>query len=391
MNDRPYVASSFMSVAINKAFRTLLSGQSKQRQELVSTAIPLEVQISVLPCRGGAHLLQRLFEPLGYEVHAKQHMLDEQFAAWGDSEYYTVTLKRTCPLKEFLNHLYVLIPVLDNDKHYYIADDEIEKLLRFGEGWLENHPEKEMISWRYLKFRHITNEALGRLANKDDILVNSHAKDASQKQEEQLENNISLNEQRIKTVIETLKVNNTKRVIDLGCGEGKLLKALLEDRFFESITGCDVSSHALERAKQYLRMEHLPSLQRQRISIMQTALTYKDKRLSGYDAATIIEVIEHLDLPRLDAFRRVLFECARPTVVIMTTPNAEYNVLFESLRGGTFRHADHRFEWTRKEFETWANQAAEEFGYHVSFEPIGETHAHYGAPTQMGVFVRHDG
>jgi 3' terminal RNA ribose 2'-O-methyltransferase Hen1 len=271
-----------MSVALNKAFRALLSGQSNHRQELVDANIPLEVRISVLPCRGGLSVLEQLFTPLGYEIEAKRHTLDEKFPDWGDSQYYTVTLKRICPLKEFLSHLYVLIPVLDNDKHYYISDDEIEKLLRFGGGWLEKHPEKEMITRRYLQFRSIANEALARLIDGDKEvveLITTNERESSAKQEEQLEEKISLNEQRMKTVIETLKAYNTKRVIDLGCGEGKLLKELFDDGYFEHVTGCDVSSQALERANVKLRIERLQSMQRERISLMQTALTYRDKRL----------------------------------------------------------------------------------------------------------------
>ncbi len=389
VNDRPYVASSFMSVALNRVFRTLLSGQSQHRPELVDANIPLEVKISVLPCRGGVTVLEKLFAPLGYEIEAQRHTLDEKFPDWGDSPYYTVTLKRSCSLKEFLSHLYVLIPVLDNHKHYYIAHDEIEKLLRFGQDWLEKHPEKEMITQRYLQFRRITNEALARLADGDESVAGvAISEDESPvKQKEPLAEKISLNEQRIKTVVETLKAYNAKRVVDLGCGEGKLLKELLEDSYFEQIAGCDISSQALERAKAKLRIEGLPSIQRKRISLIQTALTYRDKRLSGYDGAAIIEVMEHLDLPRLHAFRRVVFQFARPGVVIITTPNVEYNVLFDNLPEGKFRHSDHRFEWTRKEFEDWSNAVAEEFGYRVSFEPIGEVHAEHGAPTQMAVFV----
>lgn len=381
VNDRPYAASSFLSVALNKAFRTLLSGQCKQRPALVAQEIPLEVKIPVLPCRGGSQMLQKLFEPLGYEIEAKRHKLDEHFPNWGDSQYYSVTLKRICPLKEFLNHLYVLIPVLDNEKHYYIDQDEIEKLLRFGEGWLEKHPEKEMITRRYLQFRYIANEALAQLGDQEDPPF------VEVKQEVR----IPLQEERMKIVAATLKAYKAKRVIDLGCGEGKLLTTLLDDEYFEEITGCDVSMQALQWASQKLRIDRLPSCKRRRISLMQTALTYRDKRLSGYDAASIVEVIEHLELPRLDSFRRVVFEFARPKLVLITTPNREYNVLFENLPAGKFRHSDHRFEWTREEFENWAHATAEEFGYNVCFEPIGSVHEKYGAPTQMGVFVKHDG
>jgi 3' terminal RNA ribose 2'-O-methyltransferase Hen1 len=113
---------------------------------------------------------------------------------------------------------------------------------------------------------------------------------------------------------------------------------------------------------------------------------YRDKRLSGYDAAAVVEVIEHLDPPRLAAFERVVFEFARPGTVIVTTPNAEYNVKFDNLAAGHLRHHDHRFEWTRLEFQAWAERIADQFRYRVRFLPIGTEDATVGAPTQMAVF-----
>jgi 3' terminal RNA ribose 2'-O-methyltransferase Hen1 len=121
---------------------------------------------------------------------------------------------------------------------------------------------------------------------------------------------------------------------------------------------------------------------------MQGSLTYRDKRLAGYDAATVIEVIEHLDPPRLSAFERVLFEFAKPGAVVMTTPNVEYNVKFEGLPAGKLRHKDHRFEWTRNEFQNWATGVATRFGYSVRFAPIGPEDEVAGPPTQMAVFTR---
>jgi hypothetical protein len=117
-------------------------------------------------------------------------------------------------------------------------------------------------------------------------------------------------------------------------------------------------------------------------------LIYRDKRLAGFDAAAVVEVIEHLDPPRLAALERVLFEFARPTTVVLTTPNREYNVMWESLPAGKFRHPDHRFEWTRQEFQEWANRVAFNHGYAVRFLDVGPVDANVGAPTQMGVFER---
>jgi 3' terminal RNA ribose 2'-O-methyltransferase Hen1 len=179
-------------------------------------------------------------------------------------------------------------------------------------------------------------------------------------------------------------------VIDLGCGEGRLLKALLEDKSFHEIVGMDVSHRALEIAAHRLRIESLPSKIKERIRLIQGSLIYRDKRLAGFDAATVVEVIEHLDEPRLSAFERVLFEFARPETVVLTTPNVEYNVRFEGLPAGKFRHRDHRFEWTRAEFQTWAEGVASRYGYTVRLLLVGEEDPMAGAATQMGVFTLSD-
>ena len=172
----------------------------------------------------------------------------------------------------------------------------------------------------------------------------------------------------------------------MGCGEGKLLKSLLEEKALTEIVGMDVSYRSLEIASRNLRLDRMPPKQRDRLMLLHGSLMYRDKRLAGYDAATVVEVIEHLDAPRLTAFERVLFEAARPKTVIVTTPNAEYNVKFDTLPAGQFRHKDHRFEWTRDEFQRWSRRIGERFGYGVRFLPIGDEDPQLGAPTQMGVF-----
>jgi 3' terminal RNA ribose 2'-O-methyltransferase Hen1 len=388
VNDRPYVASSFLSVAIAQVFSTALAGRCKDKPELTQTPIPLVAKISVLPCRGGEGFLRQLFEPLGYTVTAQNHILDEKFPDWGDSKYYTVELQHTLPLADLLSHLYVLIPVLDDDKHYWVDDDEVEKLLRHGEGWLRAHPAREAITRRYLKRQHrLTRAALAQLAEEDELDPDS-AEETNAEEEAAVEKPMSLKQQRLNAVDAALKENGARRVIDLGCGQGTLLRMLLKDSFFEQITGVDVSYRALEVAQERLDRLHLPSNQSNRLQLIQGALTYQDKRFTGYDAATVIEVIEHLDLPRLAAFERVLFEFAQPKTVVVTTPNIEYNVKFENLPAGKLRHRDHRFEWTRQEFQTWAKQVAEGFGYMVQFQPIGVEDPEVGSPTQMGVFNR---
>jgi 3' terminal RNA ribose 2'-O-methyltransferase Hen1 len=387
VNDRPYVASSFLSVAISRVFGTALSGRSKERPELAERALPLEARLSVVPCRGGEEFLRRLFEPLGYTVTAQPHVLDERFPDWGESAYFTVGLQGSCRLRDLLTHLYVLIPVLDNDKHYWVGDDEVEKLLRHGEGWLAAHPERGLIANRYLKHRRsLVRDTLERLISEEspeaDAAEESHARE-----EAVVEQRISLNEQRLGAVLAAVKNSGARRVLDLGCGEGRLLRLLLEERSFETIVGMDVSHRALEMARDRLHLDRLPAMKKERISLIQGSLTYRDARLAGYDAATVVEVIEHLDPPRLAAFERVLFEFARPATVVLTTPNAEYNVRFQTLPAGQFRHRDHRFEWRRDEFQSWATQTAARFGYAVRFLPVGPEDPEVGAPTQMGVFT----
>jgi 3' terminal RNA ribose 2'-O-methyltransferase Hen1 len=362
VNDRPYVASSFMSVAIARSFGTAMTGRSKERQDLADTALALEARITVLPCRGGETLLRKLFEPLGYEVTAVQHPLDTKFPDWGQSPYFTVTLKARIQLKRLLTHLYVLIPVLDDDKHYWVGESEVEKLLRHGEGWLREHPERDLITNRYLKHqKRLAQEALSQLIAEEEPTADEIA-EARAREEESIEKPLSLAELRLGAVIAALRASDAKRVIDVGCGEGRLLRELLKDRTFTEIVGMDVSHRALEIASQKLRLADLPTMQKERIRLIHGSLTYRDSRLSGFDAVTVVEVIEHQDAARLATFERVLFEFARPKTVVLTTPNVDYNVKFETLPAGSMRHKDHRFEWSRAEFQFWADSVAARFG-----------------------------
>lgn len=390
VNDRPYVASSFLSVAIARVFGSALGGRCKDKPEAVEAKLPLVARLTSVPSRGGEALLRSLFEPLGYEVRVTSHPLDAKFPAWGASAYYTVELEGRVRLQDLLAHLYVLIPVLDDDKHYWVGDDEVEKLMRHGEGWLAEHPEKALIAKRYLKHYHrLTRDALARLV-KDEEADPDSDEEQHAAEEAVIERKISLNEQRLEAVVGVLREAQAHRVVDLGCGEGKLIRALLQDGSFRTILGMDVSYRELEKAKDRLGMDRMPEKQRERITLVQGSLTYRDKRLAGFDAAALIEVIEHLDPPRLSALERVVFEYARPGTVVVTTPNLEYNVHWASLPSGKMRHRDHRFEWTRAEFQAWAIAVAARHGYTVRFLPVGPDEAATGSPTQMGVFERAD-
>jgi 3' terminal RNA ribose 2'-O-methyltransferase Hen1 len=388
VNDRPYAASSFLSVAISRVLRSGLAGTSRERPGLAETAIPLEARIPSLPARGGEAFVRGLFEPLGYQVGVEPQPLERDRPEWGPSRYLTLTLSATTRLSALLSHLYVLIPVLDDQKHYFVGEEEVTKLLRHGEGWLANHPQRNLITRRYLRHRSsLVRQAIERLLEQTHP-VEDEVAEARDAQEEALEEKVSLNTQRLATVLAVLRGTGATRVLDLGCGEGRLLQLLLDDRSFSEIAGMDVSHRSLEIAADRLKLERMPERQRARIRLIHGSLMYRDRRLEGFDAASVVEVIEHLDPPRLAAFERVVFRHARPGTVVVTTPNAEYNVRWESLPAGKFRHRDHRFEWTRLEFQGWASRVAERFGYTARFSPVGPEDPEVGSPTQMAVFTR---
>jgi len=391
VNDRPYVASSFLSVALSNVFASAMAGRSKERPALAESSIPLEARLSVVPCRGGEVLLRRLFEPLGYTVMVTSHALDARSPEWGASRYFTLTLTATQRLSELLTHLYVLVPVLDDEKHYWVGDDEVDKLLRHGEGWLATHPDRALIARRYLKHRHsLVRDAIARLVSEEETPEDDDSAAARDAEETTLERPLSLHEQRLELVRAVLRESGATSILDLGCGEGRLLRRLLEERQFTRIVGMDVSYRSLEIAADRLKLDRMVARQRERITLLHGSLVYRDARLAGFDAAAVVEVIEHLDPPRLAAFERVAFEFARPRTVVLTTPNAEYNVVWPTLPAGQFRHRDHRFEWTRAEFGAWATGVADRFGYAVRFAPIGPPHSDVGAPSQMAVFMRQD-
>ena len=385
VNDRPYVASSFLSVAIVTVFKSAMAGTSKERPELAATAIPLEASLPAVPARGGEQLIRRLFEPLGYDVDVAPLELDPAFPDWGTGRHSALTLRATVRLADLLSHLYVLLPVLDDDKHYWVGDDEIEKLMRRGEGWLPDHPARDLIVRRYVKHqRHLVHPALAQL---DEAAAPADDEAAGDEGEEALEERVSLRDQRLGTVESVLKASGARRVLDLGCGPGALLQRLVRAGYDE-VVGVDVSARALEAAERRLKLDRMPDAQRARIKLLQSPLTYRDRRLAGYDAAALVEVVEHFDPPRLHAAEHNVFGSARPATVVVTTPNAEYNVRWESLPADRFRHPDHRFEWTREEFRAWAEAVAARHGYRVRFLPVGPDDAEVGPPTQMGVFER---
>jgi 3' terminal RNA ribose 2'-O-methyltransferase Hen1 len=393
VNDRPYAASSLLAVALSAVFSSAMRGVCAAKPELPAQSRTLRVEVPALPARGGSDLVRRLFEPLGWTVTAEPVALDAEFPQWGDSRYVRLVLEAdTLTVAEALRHLYVLLPVLDDAKHYWVSSDEVDKLLRAGEGWLPDHPEQKLITSRYLSRRwSLTRQAmerleLVRLAEADDSAV-EEIDNAVEAEAETEEKPTPLAVQRREAIVAALQASGAARVLDLGCGQGQLVQALLKDPRFTEIVGVDVSMRALTIASRRLKLDRMGERQASRVKLIQGSLAYTDTRLKGYDAAVLSEVIEHLDLPRLPALEYAVFGAARPRTVLVTTPNVEYNVRWETLPAGHVRHGDHRFEWTREEFRTWADAVAARHGYDVAYAPVGPDDPEVGPPTQMALFT----
>jgi SAM-dependent methyltransferase len=426
VNDRPYAASSLLAVALSRVFRTAMTGRCEARPELAASPLPLEVRVPVLPCRGGPELARRLFEPLGWQVEATSIALDETVPEWGESRYVDLRLTGELRLAEALNQLYVLLPVLDDAKHYWVSTDEVDKLIRSGAGWLAGHPEATLVTRRYLAHQGaLQRSALARLAEVDDAEpeafdnavpdgvdnavpdgIDNAVRDGvpdvvpdgvagvvpsgvgPDPVEQPVDRPAPLAVQRQGAVLAVLRAAGVQRVADVGCGEGALTAALLADRSFSQVIATDVSARALAVAERRLHLDRMSEPQRARLQLLLSSVTYQDDRLKGLDAIVLMEVVEHVDPPRLGALERCVFGHAAPRVVVVTTPNVEHNVRYESLPAGSMRHRDHRFEWTRAELGAWGAAAADRFGYAVRFLPVGPDDPEVGPPTQLAVFTR---
>lgn len=416
VNDRPYAASSMVAVALGKVFATAMSGRCDARPALADAPIPLDVHVPSLPCRGGADLARRLFEPLGWSVTATAEPLDPTVPSWGASRHVDLRLRGTRRLADALAQLYVLLPVLDDAKHYWVSTDEVDKLVRAGGGWLAVHPERAQILHRYLAHqRRYVEDATARLAALDgDVPEEGAAPAAGTPAGAVASSDVGpqgaltgtgvvtagdaegtpeppLARQRADAVLAALHDAGARTVVDLGCGEGALLRRLAADRTFTRVLGTDVSARELERAAARLRLHEASDAERERVRLVQSSLTYVDDRVAGFDAAVLMEVVEHVDPSRLDALTAAVLGHARPRTVVVTTPNAEYNVHYPNLLdgpgGALVRHPDHRFEWTRAELRAWADAAGERYGYAVELRDVGPLAPDVGAPTQMAVLT----
>ena len=415
VNDRPYAAGSMLSVAIGRVLGSALKGKCDSRPELAATPLWLTIHLPAVAARtggeakiGGAALVESLFAPLGWDVNARPEPFGPP--GWGDSPYLDVTLTGNIRLADALSHLYVLLPVLDGTKHYYSAAEEVDKLLRHGESWIADHPEKELITRRYLARREWADDALARLQAVDDFPDDDAARGpqvdlgdggpGSRLRVEPLDDDVApelgdgsgrvpLKRMRLDAVLGVLREIGAHSVADVGCGEGYYLRAMLENPMFTRILGVDVSARELERAERSLVLERRSDSQRERLTLRQSSVTYRDDALAGFDAILLVEVIEHIDTNRHESLEANVFGSARPQHVVVTTPNAEYNPYY-GLGVGERRHPDHRFEWTRARFQAWAGAVAKQYKYAVEYRMVGEQVNGVGAPTQLALFTRQE-
>ncbi len=373
VNDRPYVAASHLAVALNQVYRTAKSGRCEARPELVNTPIPLRAELRSLPARRGEDIPRRILEPLGYQVEMETLPLDPDFPQLGDAGIHNLKVESDShTLPELLRHLYVLLPVLDNHKHYWIGKAELENLERHGEGWLDQHPERELISKRYLGFRDsLTTEFLARHPGDEETMEDETG---GEKKE-------SLHQLRIQAIIERLQRAGAHSVLDLGCGEGRLIEALLKEDSFQKITSQDVSQGTLSRARKRVGREE------SRVNLLHGSLLFPDPRLEGHAAAVLMEVVEHVGQGKLELVEMAVFGQAQPRTIIVTTPNREWNAVIPDMET-KFRHRDHRFEWDRREFREWAHAVADKHRYAAEILPVGEEDPEHGPPTQRVVFTR---
>lgn len=418
INDREFAVSSIFLSLIRTALGTALNGQPKEDYlEWVDHPFDMEFEFAPVASSLSDEHIRTLFEPLGFTVEISRAETNYNFSFKSRSSIRSILLKGNTTLKMGLRQLFVLIPVLDNYKHYFIDEREIEKLERYGEGWLDVHPERDFILRQALRFREvysmagiieetnsdvskeqividseIENEEEGQTALQDAVPTDSNNVDGklidSQNEAAIQQPKTRLNDLRYEKITELVsRLPKRERIVDFGSGEGKLSFRLGFVPGVKEILSVEPSeSAALKAMERFKKGEQIEGF----VSPTQLwgSLFYYDDRLKGMDAMILCEVIEHIDQERLPKVMETILHHYLPDTLFVTTPNKEYNAVY-GLEG--IRHSDHRFEWTRDEFQNWCNGLAKDGGYETHFEGIGDSHSEYGEPTQLCIFKRKDG
>lgn len=371
INDREFAVSSIFCSFIRSALGTALNGQPKEEYaQWVGHEFPFVLELGPVASTLSDQQLKDLFEPMGYQVDIERPEIHYSFQLKESSTVRTLTLTGYQTLQNSLRHLFVLIPVIDNYKHYFIDEKEIEKLERYGDGWLEEHPMREMIYRQALRFKEIYS------------LVESP--NTEEKPEEPVRK-VRLNEMRYEKIVETAKLLKPNSIVDFGSGEGKLAVQLGFINGVQEVLAVEPSQAAtLKAVKRFEKVKDRSSFIEP--TTLWGSLFYYDERLKGKDLIILCEVIEHIDAQRLPKAFDTILNLYAPESLIITTPNQEYNEIYDM--EDHFRHDDHRFEWTRQEFQEWCKARNHLDLYELEFSGIGEENLNQGFPTQMCVFKR---
>lgn len=404
VNDRPYATTSLVSHAVAKVFSSAMTGGLASDPEAPFRRTDITLRLPALPVvahreLAGADLVRALFEPLGWTIAATPLPADPQHPEWGDSRYLDVTLSAHTTVADALRQFCALVPVVTDAQHYWVSSNQAEALVRLGtligseasseppadlasRSWLAGHSLAELIVRRYLVHqRDLVDECWALLGGLPDAEGETgHAEKVTQRAPR-------LADLRSAAIHAQLSGLGATSVVDMGCGEGALLRVLSRDASFRRLIGTDVDSRALRRAAESLNLFDADERLRDRVQLLHSSATYRDDRLKGADALVLMEVIEHLDADRLPTLVDTVFGFTRPGHVLVSTPNIEYNAFYPTPFETGYRHSDHRFEFTRAEFEEWASGIGEAYGYTVRFAGIGEADPEHGASTQMAVFT----
>lgn len=377
INDREFVVSSLFCSYIRSALGTALNGKPKEEfLSWVDHKFDMKLGFGPVATDYSNQMIKNLFEPLGYSVEIEELVSNYEFEMNRTKPARYIHLNGYMTVQYALRHLFVIIPVLDNFKHYFIDEREIEKLNNYGEGWLENHPLKDHIVERSLRFKDVIKKV-----NVPTVVVKE------KKEGVQFETpKVRLNELRYDAITDKVKhLKSKERIVDLGSGEGKLSVRLATLHGIKEILAVEPSETAQLRA-----LQRFEKIDKDRSFVIPTpvlgSLFYYDERLRGKDVMVLCEVIEHIDEFRLPSIMKNIFREYQPSTLVITTPNRDYNTVYDM--NEAIRHKDHRFEWSRKEFNQWCENWSEEYPYSLQIEGIGDEHKEHGFPTQMCTFTR---
>lgn len=371
INDREFAVSSIFTSFVRSALGTALNGQPKEEYlKWVSYRFPFKFQFGPVASTFSDLQIKDLFEPIGYEVSISRPEIDYAIDLKEKSSARMITLSANQTLQDALRHLFVLIPVIDDYKHYFIDEKEIEKLQRYGEGWLEEHPKRDSIYRQALRFKEIYSQV---------------ERPSSQEQTDEEAKKVRLNDLRYGKIVEKAEIMRPKSIVDFGSGEGKLSLRLGFLEGVKEILAVEPSEiENLKAKRRFEKVKDQPNFVEP--ETLWGSLFYFDERLKGKDLIILCEVIEHIDEYRLPKAMDMILHQYTPESLIITTPNKEYNVVYDMEEN--YRHSDHRFEWTRQEFREWCHARNHQNLYELEFLGIGQEHLSQGFPTQMCVFKR---